>query len=184
VSGDRRSAVRLIGAMFTDLAAAPATALGAGQREKRPFQRPPGSGTEAEFLEECTSCGDCITACPWTAIGVLPEAAGLAAGTPAMNTARAACHLCEDLPCVAACEPGALLAMGPESIMLGLAEVDEDACLPFKGPECGACVPECPLGAITLSRARPSIDSDVCNGCGLCVPACPNFASAISIYRL
>jgi ferredoxin len=41
-----------------------------------------------------------------------------------------------------------------------------------KCTECGACVPECPEGAI--SEGQPYvIDPEKCNDCGKCVGVCP-----------
>lgn len=37
---------------------------------------------------------------------------------------------------------------------------------------CGACLPECPVDAISEGD-KYSIDPDTCIDCGACVPACP-----------
>jgi NAD-dependent dihydropyrimidine dehydrogenase PreA subunit len=42
---------------------------------------------------------------------------------------------------------------------------------------CGACQPECPVGAIK-EGPKFSIDADECLSCGACEPVCP--VSAIS----
>lgn len=44
---------------------------------------------------------------------------------------------------------------------------------------CGACLPYCPLGAISMSGMDAWIDPEVCNGCGQCMSVCPRNA----IYR-
>jgi len=41
---------------------------------------------------------------------------------------------------------------------------------------CGACVSECPLDAITESGGTHSIDEGKCTDCGACVSACPTEA--------
>ena len=39
---------------------------------------------------------------------------------------------------------------------------------------CGACVGECPKGAISVFKGIYSvIDETICVGCGLCAKACP-----------
>ncbi len=46
---------------------------------------------------------------------------------------------------------------------------------------CGACVPECPTDAITLTEGKALVDATLCNGCGsweeehfrLCFQVCP-----------
>ena len=137
------------------------------------WPRPPGAVPDFERL--CTKCDECVIACPHGAIGKLDD------GTPAMDPEAAPCHLCEDLPCVTACLDGALELIEPELIFFGLARIDQDRCFVFKGPECGACKPACPTGAIRLELTRPVIDLEACNGCGLCRAACPVHGGAISI---
>ncbi|HRK02408.1 MAG TPA: 4Fe-4S binding protein [Oligoflexia bacterium] len=38
---------------------------------------------------------------------------------------------------------------------------------------CGACLPECPTGAIAEAEPIFLIDADVCSDCMACVPVCP-----------
>lgn len=38
---------------------------------------------------------------------------------------------------------------------------------------CGACVGECPTGAISKGDGKHVIDPDVCIDCGTCSGACP-----------
>jgi len=45
---------------------------------------------------------------------------------------------------------------------------------------CGACLPACPTGAITIDDGRAVIDRGRCAGCGSCVDACPEGARAIA----
>jgi len=98
-----------------------------------------------------------------------------------MNPNIAPCHLCEEMPCVTACEDRALLPVEPRRVILGIAMVQEDRCFAFMGPECGACVPVCPIAAIHKVAERPVIDPEVCNGCGLCRDACPVWGKAIKV---
>ncbi|HVP41103.1 MAG TPA: 4Fe-4S binding protein [Candidatus Krumholzibacteriaceae bacterium] len=41
---------------------------------------------------------------------------------------------------------------------------------------CGACVPICPVKAITMENAKAKIDPFQCVGCGACIPVCPKEA--------
>ena len=66
--------------------------------------RPPGAVEEELFLERCTRCGDCIPACPYGSIKKNP-----ANGFPILFANESPCFLCDDVPCVAACETEALL---------------------------------------------------------------------------
>lgn len=49
--------------------------------------------------------------------------------------------------------------------------VSEDECV-----MCEACVPRCPMSAITVDGAAAQVDLEKCIGCGLCVTGCPTSA--------
>ncbi len=146
--------------------------------------RPPYAVAELDFLLACTRCNACIEACPHNII--FPLAARLGAdvvNTPALDLLKKGCHLCEDWPCVNACEAKALVRIENESpTKFARAEINENLCLPFSGPECGACVPHCPVeGAMELINEKPVIHQDVCSGCALCREVCVVEEKAILI---
>ncbi len=154
----------------------------------RNWLRPPFARPEPEFLECCTRCDDCIAACPHDVIFKLPARYGIeVAGTPAMDLANRGCHLCEDWPCVTACEPHALSLPAPEPIegapRLANLQIDTDVCLPYSGPECGACADSCLVpGALEWQDGvRPHINQDICTGCALCREVCILTPKAITI---
>ncbi len=43
-----------------------------------------------------------------------------------------------------------------------------DACI-----QCGACISECPVSAITEGETQSEINADVCIDCGACEAVCP-----------
>lgn len=154
----------------------------------RHWIRPPYAVTELDFLLSCSRCGDCIAACPHKVIFPLKASLGAdVAGTPALDLTRRACQLCEDWPCVTACETGSLRATEQEDTdatlpRLAIAKIDQESCLPHKGPECGACEGSCPVeGALTWREYKPVIDSELCVGCAQCRHACVLQPSAIKI---
>ncbi len=117
------------------------------------------------------------------------------AGTPALDLLNKGCHLCEDWPCVSACEANALLLpvqtdeedrqISPPLPTLAKAVIDEKNCLPFSGPECGACISSCPVeGALKLDMAKPVINQGLCTGCGLCRENCITEPKSINIASL
>lgn len=59
-------------------------------------------------------------------------------------------------------------------------------CLPYSGPECGACR-VCPVeGAMIWDMEKPSINNELCTGCALCREACiiePKAILVQSIYK-
>lgn len=158
------------------------------ERRAESWIRPPFARKELDFLLTCTRCDDCIEACPHQVIFKLPAKLGVqVVGTPVLDLANKGCHLCADWPCVAACEADALRlpdaveeteeAAADEAAIevpkLATARIDTASCLPYSGPECGACAHVCPLpGALTWQGPKPVIDQEICNGCALCREAC------------
>lgn len=148
--------------------------------------RPPGARSEADFRSRCIKCGKCIQACPYQAIQAAPFSAGLLAGLPVVDARAQACRLCEDLPCIGVCPTQALRDVDArEDVRMGIARIDEDVCIAFKGMRCEVCYRNCPLidTAITIdyralegdsihSVFAPIIDEEKCVGCGLCVERC------------
>ena len=152
--------------------------------------RPPFALPELEFLLACTRCAACIEACPHGVI--FPLAARLGPDvvqTPALDLLNKACRLCDGWPCVQVCEPGALqlpaVTQDKPWPRLARATINTQSCLPYLGPECGACNGYCPVpGAMHWQHERPSINDALCTGCGLCREACVIEPKAISITLL
>ena len=156
--------------------------------------RPPYAVDELEFLLACTRCGECVTACPHDVIFPLESRLGAkVVNTPAMDLLNKGCHLCEDWPCVNACEPKALKFPEVEEDekmplpVLAKASINTSTCLPYSGPECGACQGSCPVpGALVWEMERPRVDQDICTGCALCREACivePKAVLISSVYE-
>lgn len=148
--------------------------------------RPPFALAELDFLLACTRCDHCVEACPHDVLFTLPARLGIqVAGTPAMDLLAKGCHMCDGWPCVNACEPGALAPAEPEAPLpkLAGASIVTDNCLPYSGPECGACAHVCPVpGALEWDGGiRPMINQDLCTGCALCREACIVEPKAIAI---
>jgi len=149
--------------------------------------RPPGAIDESKFNETCQRCGDCIKACPASAIYPLAESFGNAAGTPAIDPSKSPCVVCEGLQCTHVCPSGALLSVyEPHLIAMGVAEVYASVCVRTDGQDCTECVDRCPFGdtAIRFDDARPPVVLDGCTGCGVCEFYCPTTPKAITIRPL
>jgi ferredoxin-type protein NapG len=155
----------------------------------RNWIRPPFALAELDFLLACTRCDQCIEACPHDVLFALPARLGVqVAGTPAMDLLAKGCHMCDGWPCVGACEPNALAAAAPEAPLpkLASAGIVTENCLPYSGPECGACAHACPVpGALEWDGGgRPVINQDLCTGCALCREACIVEPKAVAIATL
>lgn len=171
--GNRRSFFRTTLGRVADEVANRAESRVVQQR----YLRPPGALREVAFLASCTRCGECVTACPVSAILKAPTSAGLAAGTPFIDTKIRACIACEDMPCAAVCPTDALIVPDEGWVGYRMADLEliPERCITFYGSECGACARVCPVGdaAIYMDDAgRPVIKVEGCVGCGSCVRAC------------
>lgn len=161
------------------------TAAAAGSSTPDPAKvlRPPGAlKPDDDFLAACTGCGDCIPVCPPECIISIERDDGRL--VPVIDPSVKPCYLCTELPCIAACNEGALVDPGgPERVRLGIAKVDPRLCVTFKGETCRACYTACPYPdqAIMLIGARPLVGSGACTGCGLCEKACPEHPKAIVV---
>ena len=158
----------------------------------RHWIRPPYAIPELDFLLACTRCNACIDACPHDVIFSLAARLGAdVANTPAMDLLKKGCHLCEDWPCVNACETKALLLSESNENgdciikQFAIAEINTDTCLPYSGPECGACGSACLVeGALVFRNEKPIINLEYCVGCALCREACIVEDKAVSIISL
>ncbi|MEK6797581.1 MAG: 4Fe-4S dicluster domain-containing protein [Planctomycetota bacterium] len=143
---------------------------------QRRWLRPPGAIVEERFLGACTRCTDCVNACPHAAIRRLGPEFGPVAGTPVVIPEEAPCYLCEDMPCIAACPTGALLATPAGLVEMGTAVVDAAACYRTQGQPCDYCVVRCPLkpeAIAFVTDGAPRVHESHCAGCGVCAYLCP-----------
>jgi ferredoxin-type protein NapF len=138
--------------------------------------RPPGALTEALFQATCTACGECKKACPYEAIE-LDES-----GFPTFAMTQAWCHFCAELPCLNACQDGALVEGGTLP-SIGVVVLDRHHCLNVASMFCSVCAERCPEDAIQIVRGEVTIDTTLCNGCGECVYRCPSPLNALRVVR-
>ncbi len=145
--------------------------------------RPPGAlDPDAEFLAACTSCMACVEACPTSTLITISTETHDA--LPVLVPSRKPCYLCDGLPCIEACEDGALVQpAGAAQVRIGMARVNPNHCVTFRKEICNRCFLACPFPnqAIMQIGGRPLVMSGGCTGCGLCEYACPTEPRAIKI---
>ena len=146
--------------------------------------RPPGAVSEPEFLNKCIQCNKCLQICPYDSIVVAGIEHGTSYGTPIIIARDVPCYLC--MLCPPICPTGALdnNLIEKEKVRMGMAEINEETCLPFKGIICRACFENCPIfrKAIILEEEMyPKIVEEHCVGCGICEDVCPVEGSAVIV---
>jgi len=133
---------------------------------------PPGAVDN--FIELCTSCGDCIEVCPESCIKLSKESLS-GKEIPIIIPAEKACTMCEQLACIQHCEPKALISPKDMSFpKIGLAKMITNKCLAYNQNNCMTCFDACPLKrtAIKMKLNKPVIINDICTGCGICENVC------------
>ena len=144
-----------------------------GQFKAKPIPRPFGAIEKSRFLDTCTQCGDCTTACPE---GIVLRGEG---GYPFVSLRHSGCTFCE--ACVEACDTGALISGVPWTWR----PEAKATCLSATGVFCRTCQDHCDEAAIRFrlrpgGKSEPEFDSDLCTGCGFCVAPCPVNAIELS----
>ena len=135
--------------------------------------RPPGTTSDSHFLASCLRCGQCAQVCTCDAIVMAGVEKGLSVGTPYIIPRKQPCNLCMD--CVDVCPSGAILPVEKENAGMGLARVDKDRCVSWKGDICMSCYFRCPFyarGIILEDHTKPVVVDSVCVGCGICEYVC------------
>lgn len=134
-----------------------------------PVLRPPWALPEEEFQDSCTTCDDCLKACP---TNILKKAR---AGYPVVDFSAGECTFCGE--CVSSCKPKALTYSRGEQPWTLFAVIGT-TCLSVQGVTCRVCGEQCDAGAISFEfkpggLATPIINTPLCTGCGACVSPCP-----------
>lgn len=137
---------------------------------------------ESDCTYGCLGCGDCVRACPFGAMQMLP-------GEELPHVDFDKCTGCGK--CVSTC-PRALCELTPMPegrpiVWVACANRDRG---PVAMKECGVacigctkCRKVCPNEAPTISSFLAHIDQDKCTSCGECLKACPR-KSITSSYHL
>lgn len=138
----------------------------------RSVPRPPTALEEKEFIQACTGCGECVSACPTAIIIVKNQLAELDLELSFCSH----CHQCSDV-----CPTTAL--SHSESDCCVRPTITSN-CNPQTAFYCAECQHSCPVNAITVHKnKKPNIELELCNGCNSCQYHCPISAITTSIQK-
>ena len=133
--------------------------------------RPPWAVTEELFLDRCSRCDQCITACH---AKILKRGSG---GYPEADFSSAGCDFCQ--ACVEHCAEQALVLNDSSRQIPWQHKVSiKNNCLSEQGVVCQSCGDVCEMRAIRFKmvvggRSLIEMNSSACNGCGECISVCP-----------
>jgi len=146
---------------------------------------PPWAINSTLFIEKCTRCDECISACPEN---IIIRGDG---GYPEINFTHGECTFCAK--CVDICESNAFInlpeskepdllikAIPPWKLEISFAHT----CLSLNAIVCRACADNCDEQAINFllkigGISEPQFKQKDCSGCGACLSVCPVHAIQI-----
>jgi ferredoxin len=143
---------------------------------------PPGSKSVDQFLDRCTACHLCISACPTHVLQPAFLEYGIVGLLKPRLDYRSAYCLFECTRCSEICPDDAidLLDFAKKQVtQIGVADFYQARCVvELNGTDCAACSEHCPTKAVTTKPFRenlrlPVLNQSLCVGCGACEYACP-----------
>lgn len=156
------------------------------------FLRPPGVGTEQDFIARCIRCGLCMKTCPTDGLQPAWGESGIHGVFSPRFIMRIGYCQYDCVACGRVCPTGAIPLMelqAKQRAVMGKAHVNTERCLPYvKGAPCQVCEKCCPIPqkAIHLKNeqvinergeevtvALPYVKQALCTGCGICETKCP-----------
>ncbi len=148
--------------------------------------RPPGALPEADFMNACIACQECIRVCPTHGLqGAFLQTGLSGIGMPILVPRLGACALgisCDQL-CEKACPTDAIRPVKQTELKIGLARVDHSLCLAWdQGVKCLVCVEACQYHAAIPLHGKVTVDGNKCVGCGFCESGCPVPGGAIHVF--
>jgi ferredoxin len=149
-----------------------------------PVVAPPGARSRQRFLDNCTACQLCVSACPSHVLAPALSEYGTLRGfmKPRMNYHESFCNI-DCVRCGEVCPDGALDLLRPSDkpvTRIGIARVSIGRCIVrTKNEACGACAEHCPTAALQMVKPKggtftePVVNEEQCVGCGACEFICP-----------
>jgi polyferredoxin len=172
------------------------------QKNSHPKYIPPPGAKENNLIGKCVRCGECVRACPTTAIQPAILEAGIEGMwtpilIPRLGYCDYSCNACGQVCPVQAIPPLPLIEKRKQ--VIGKAYIDENRCIAWSDhKDCIVCEEMCPVSdkAIKLESVKlnqtagnfievklPRVYRERCIGCGICEYKCPlSGDAAIRVY--
>ena len=155
---------------------------------------PPGSISIDHFVDNCTACQLCVSACPTQVLQPSFMQYGLRGMMqPTMDYNTNYCNF-ECILCCDICPTAAILPITVDDkklTQLGKAKFIKENCIVYTDETaCGACSEHCPTKAVNMipyteskedNLTIPEVDDTICIGCGACEYACPTDPKSIYV---
>ena len=160
---------------------------GVGLRQvSGPVLRMPGAQDQSKFLAACSRCEECVRTCPAGCIKPMGLEDGLGKlWTPRFYPRTAGCIFDQcDQACARVCPMKAIERQQTREVRIGLAHVNRQSCLGYRGRPCLVCKERCRFNAIDANGLRPVVVAHKCTGCGACEQTCPTKPASIRVFEL
>lgn len=153
--------------------------------------RPPGALPEADFIDRCIRCSECMKVCPTNGLQpALTEAGFEGLWTPVLipriGECTRQCNLCSQVCSSQAIQPFEIAEKA--HIFIGTAVIDRSQCIAWNSnKQCLVCDECCSYRAVVWKTVegvrRPFVEEHKCVGCGICENVCPiQPAAAIRVF--
>jgi len=178
----RSASALALGAGFSTLSEGAESRTGGKNAKRSPVVAPPGAQSVDRFLERCTACQLCISACPSRVLQPALFEYGLKGMLkPRLDFDAFYCDY-DCRRCAEVCPDGAitLLDLADKQLaQVGIAHLHLGRCIvKAQGTDCAACSEHCPTKAVYTvpfgdNLRLPQVNPELCIGCGACEYACP-----------
>lgn len=144
-----------------------------------PAFRLPWITSENAFINDCTKCNDCLSACEEN---IIVKGAD---GYPKIDFDQGECTFCQD--CISSCNQTFFKEDKTGQAWPSKFNI-KDNCLAKNSVYCQSCKDACESRAISFAYVdgaipQPQVSQDLCTGCGACIKPCPTNSTELLLFK-